>query len=270
MDLINRAKEIIFDADAILITAGAGMGVDSGLPDFRGDSGFWREYPAIKNLGLSFVDMANPQWFINKPSLAWAFYGHRLNLYRKVVPHQGFNNLLELSKDKKYGCFIFTSNIDGQFQKAGFDKRTIMECHGSIHHLQCVDRCSDEIWLADNTDIEIDKNFRAKEPLPKCKNCGKLARPNILMFNDFSWIYKRTDRQRDRLTKWIDNIEASNSKLAVIEFGAGTAVPTVRNISQQISKRFDTPLIRVNPKESLNAEIGIELGALEAILKIVD
>ena len=44
-ETILQAKEIIKNADAIVITAGAGMGVDSGLPDFRGDQGFWKAYP---------------------------------------------------------------------------------------------------------------------------------------------------------------------------------------------------------------------------------
>ena len=44
---IDRIKKIISEADAVIITAGAGMGVDSGLPDFRGDVGFWRAYPLI-------------------------------------------------------------------------------------------------------------------------------------------------------------------------------------------------------------------------------
>jgi NAD-dependent SIR2 family protein deacetylase len=270
MNLLNRAKEILSSADAILITAGAGMGVDSGLPDFRGDNGFWREYPKAKELNLSFEQMANPKWFKEKPSLAWAFYGHRLNLYKKITPHKGFSKLVELSKSKKYGSFVFTSNVDGQFQQSGFSEDRVMECHGSIHHLQCVDRCCEEIWSAENIEIEIDNSFKAKGSLPKCIYCNQLARPNILMFDDFDWVYHRTDRQRDRLVKWVDNIKLKNGKLAVIEFGAGTAVPTVRNTSRQIATRFNTPLIRVNPRESFDGDIEIEMGALEAILKIID
>ena len=49
---ISAAAELIADADALLITAGAGMGVDSGLPDFRGAEGFWRAYPALGRRGL--------------------------------------------------------------------------------------------------------------------------------------------------------------------------------------------------------------------------
>lgn len=52
---IKRAAEVLGAADALLITAGAGMGVDSGLPDFRGREGFWRAYPLIAKLGLSLL-----------------------------------------------------------------------------------------------------------------------------------------------------------------------------------------------------------------------
>ena len=134
---ITKAIQKIKEADAILITAGAGLGVDSGLPDFRGNKGFWNAYPVIKDLKIGFSQMASPKWFSEKPKLAWAFYGHRLNLYRDTVPHKGFQILLDLVKEKNENYFVYTSNVDGQFQKAGFDKQKIVEIHGSIHHLQC-------------------------------------------------------------------------------------------------------------------------------------
>src|SRR5438445_8809587 len=91
--LLDRAAGAIARADALLIGAGAGMGVDSGLPDFRGTEGFWNAYPPFRKLGLSFVDLANPRWFRSDPELAWGFYGHRLNLYRATQPHAGFELL---------------------------------------------------------------------------------------------------------------------------------------------------------------------------------
>ncbi|HFQ62444.1 MAG TPA: NAD-dependent deacetylase, partial [Epsilonproteobacteria bacterium] len=239
---IQKAKEELEACDALFITAGAGMGVDSGLPDFRGVEGFWHAYPKAKELGLRFEEMANPEWFESDPKLAWAFYGHRLHLYRDTEPHEGFTKLLTLSNTKKYGAYIFTSNVDGQFQKAGFKEEKIMECHGSIHHLQCIDNCQGKIWLADETFIEIGEGFQAKEPLPSCPHCGAMARPNILMFGDFGWEYSRTDAQRDRLMTWMDKLEREGAKLAIVEMGAGTAVPTVRNTSEQIAQRFNVPL----------------------------
>ena len=72
---IERAAAAIRKAEAVFITAGAGMGVDSGLPDFRGTQGFWKAYPAIAKLGLSFEQMAQPDWFtktLNSPGLFMA------------------------------------------------------------------------------------------------------------------------------------------------------------------------------------------------------
>jgi len=262
---IQKAKQLLNECDAIFITAGAGMGVDSGLPDFRGVEGFWNAYPKAKELGLAFEEMANPEWFATDPKLAWAFYGHRLHLYRNTIPHEGFAKLLALSNTKKYEAHIFTSNVDGQFQIAGFSEDDVMECHGTIHQLQCIDNCQGKIWSAKDTSIEIEEEFQAKEPLPHCPFCGKMARPNILMFGDFGWEYSRTDDQRERLKSWMDNLEAKNAKLAIVEMGAGTAVPTVRNTSEQIAKRFDVSLIRINPRESFGAEIELPMGASEAL-----
>src|SRR5215468_9418889 len=95
-DDFARARSAIDGADALLIAAGAGMGVDSGLPDFRGPEGFWRAYPAYARLGLRFEALANPRWFERDPELAWGFYGHRLGLYRDTTPHEGFAALLRM------------------------------------------------------------------------------------------------------------------------------------------------------------------------------
>jgi len=266
---LQKAKQLLEEADAIFITAGAGMGVDSGLPDFRGVEGFWNAYPKAKELGLQFEEMANPEWFESDPQLAWAFYGHRLHLYRDTEPHEGFRKLLELSNTKKYGAYIFTSNVDGQFQKSGFSEEKMMECHGSIHHLQCIDNCQGMLWSADDTFVEIEEGFKAKEPLPACPFCGAMARPNILMFGDYGWEYARTDGQRERLSLWIAKLQREGAKLAIIEMGAGTAVPTVRNTSEQIAQQFDVPLIRINPRESFGAEIELPMGAVEALTKII-
>ena len=78
-----------------------------------------KAYPPLAKLGIEFEQMANPEWFDTNPRLAWGFYGHRLNLYRSTEPHNGFKIILEISKDK-IPVFIFTSNVDGHFQKNRF------------------------------------------------------------------------------------------------------------------------------------------------------
>lgn len=115
--IIEQAAIAIKNADALLITAGAGIGVDSGLPDFRGTEGFWKAYPPIKKLGLRFEEMANPSWFLKNPRLAWAFYGHRLNLYRNTLPHEGFFILKKISKLLNDNYFIVNQMLMGIFKK---------------------------------------------------------------------------------------------------------------------------------------------------------
>ena len=72
---LRQAAEWIKQADGVLITAGAGMGIDSGLPDFRGPGGFWSLYPALGKARIAFEAIANPVAFARDPRLAWGFYG---------------------------------------------------------------------------------------------------------------------------------------------------------------------------------------------------
>jgi NAD-dependent SIR2 family protein deacetylase len=275
MDLDERmraAAQLLKKADALLVTAGAGMGVDSGLPDFRGDEGFWRAYPPFRKLGLSFVDLANPQWFASDPTLAWGFYGHRLQLYRRTRPHDGFGILLRWARRMRDGHFVFTSNVDGHFQRAGFDPERIHECHGSIDWMQCTRDCGAGIFPADDYEPDIDEaTFRARLPLPACARCGALARPCILMFGDWGWDSSRSDEQAARLESWLVGLRArERSSLVVVECGAGSAVPTVRRFGEQLGASLGATLVRINLREPEvpQGQIGIAMGALEALTAI--
>jgi NAD-dependent SIR2 family protein deacetylase len=256
----QQAADVILAADALLIGAGAGMGVDSGLPDFRGPEGFWRAYPAFR--GRRFAEISNPVWFHRDSEQAWGFFGHRLHLYRKTVPHAGFEILRRWGERRPLGYFVFTSNVDGQFHRAGFSPDRILECHGSIHFLQCVDACTDAIWPADEVRVAVDENtIRAVPPLPRCSRCGQLARPNVLMFGDGGWIANRSDAQQERYHDWLRSL--AGKRLAVIELGAGIDVPTVRLECEAHDGQF----IRVNPRDTNAPPGGIVLpvGALQAI-----
>jgi NAD-dependent SIR2 family protein deacetylase len=268
---IIKAKDMIEQADAVLITAGAGMGVDSGLPDFRGNDGFWRAYPPLKKLGLNFYDMANPVWFLKEPKMAWGFYGHRLNLYRDTEPHKGFGLLKEYVGNKNNNYFIYTSNVDGQFQKAGFKEEQIAECHGSIHYNQCTSNCTKEIWSnkKENLDVNLD-SFLLRSKLPKCKNCNGLARPNIMMFGDYGFNNVRANQQYSLFKSWIKENAINHRKIAVIEIGAGKDVPTVRNLSEDMMRQYGASLIRINPRDydGPKGTISIPLGGQEALEKI--
>jgi len=270
-ETLQRAAQLLKAADAIIITAGAGMGVDSGLPDFRGDEGFWNAYPAYRHLGLAFSDMANPRWFEDNPSLAWGFYGHRLNLYRSTTPHAGFDVLRRFANKMKHAAFVFTSNVDGAFQKAGFDPQRIVECHGSIHHVQCTAGCGVGILDADDVQVKVDpKTFEAQGPLPKCPRCGELLRPNILMFGDPMWEYARADSQEQRMVEWTQDLVERRAALVILEVGAGTHIPSVRARSSSLSNRLNAPLVRINTRdpEGPRGTLSLPMKAKEALIEL--
>lgn len=263
-DAIARAARCIADADAILVTAGAGMGVDSGLPDFRGPEGFWKAYPALGRHRLAFTDIACPAAFGNVPRLAWGFYGHRLKLYRETRPHEGFAVLQRLAYSKPKGLRVFTSNVDEQFQRSGIASAHVVECHGSIHRLQCMEECGRPVWLADELLPDIDeRSGEWRGPLPKCPQCSGLARPNILMFGDWGWVGDRYEAAEGDLVDWLGTIQ----RPVVVELGAGTAIPSVRRFGERMRR----PLVRINVREpgvSRATDVAIGLGArlaLEAI-----
>ncbi|MBU9519780.1 NAD-dependent protein deacetylase [Burkholderia multivorans] len=260
-DLVAAAVAALSRADSLLVTAGAGIGVDSGLPDFRGTDGFWRAYPALRHERFEFHEIASPQAFRARPQLAWGFYGHRLALYRSTVPHAGFAILRRWIDAMPNGGFVLTSNVDGQFQKAGFDAARIVEIHGSIHALQCLRPCSGETWDAAPFIPTVDEAAcRLVGEPPRCPHCGGLARPNILMFGDAGWLGARYAEQERALQQWI----AQAGRVAVVEIGAGTAIPTVRMLSEQLG----ADVIRINAREAHARRadvIGLKGGALATL-----
>lgn len=265
---VRRAAEAIASAAAILVTAGAGMGVDSGLPDFRGDRGFWKAYPPYERLGLSFVQLANPEVFHRDPELAWGFYGHRRRLYRQTDPHEGFEILRRWITDGPDVGSVVTSNVDGHFQAADFDPDAVYEVHGTIHWDQCLAACGRAPWPT--TEVpEVDAaTMRAVPPLPACPDCDGLARPNILMFGDWGWDEVLADAQQRRFREFLHDTEGSD--LAVVECGAGTAIPTIRRIGDDLAVRGGATLIRINPREPQvpEGQVAIAGGALAALRAI--
>ncbi|MEA3362404.1 MAG: Sir2 family NAD-dependent protein deacetylase [Thermodesulfobacteriota bacterium] len=264
-----EAADAIRNANSLVITAGAGMGVDSGLPDFRGNQGFWNSYPMYERLGLSFIQAANPEHFEDDPHFGWGFYGHRTNLYRETVPHSGFRILLDWIDEFKLDYFVATSNVDGQFQKAGFPESRILEVHGSIHHLQCTVPCHHNIW-SNAAVYDIDEaTMRAKE-VPTCPECQRVARPNILMFGDYSWLSKRSAIQEENFDDFLQLNK--NSPMVVIEIGAGSAIPTIRHLSEQLGGQQQTNVIRINPREPQirTPHFSFSGGAVEILSQIQD
>ena len=97
--------------------------------------------------------------------------------------------------------------MDAHFQKVGFDKNKIYQCHGSIMQFQCSHNCGQEVW-SPRPDFELlieEHSLEAKDPLPLCPTCKAMARPNILMFSDWDWDSKNSSIQERKYRNWLDH-----------------------------------------------------------------
>lgn len=263
---VERIKEIISKAENVLIFAGAGMSNDSGLPVFRGNEGLWNEYPFLKRLNLNFKTIADPSSFQKHPIEANKFYIHRMDLYKRTNPHVGFNYLLDLVKKLNENYFVITSNVDGHFQKAGFNPDKIYEVHGNINNWQCIDyKCS-----------RINKNkkfddFVENNGVIYCPFCGKLARPNLLMFFDFSWEDSIYSNQKNKYLEFF--YKENFRKTAIFEIGCGKDIPTIRNLGIEAALSIKTNIIRINPEKEEDFDplyISLKSKALEGLKMIFD
>lgn len=166
---------------------------------------------------------------------------------------------------------VFTSNVDGQFQAAGFPDDAVAECHGSIHFLQCGIDCGRPVWPASGVSVRVDPaSMRAMAPLPSCPECGALARPNILMFGDAEWVPDRSAEQMRAHNVWLRGMRPSGVRLVVVELGAGTAIPTVRR-EAELASAASGALIRINVREPgvrHGRGVGIAAPAAAALLAL--
>lgn len=256
LDAIDHALHAISNADALLVGAGAGMGVDSGLPDYRGSLGFWRAGD------VNFEELSTGQWFIEDPAAAWGFFLSKQRLFERAIPHSGYDALRSIAGRMSRGSFIFSSNIDGHFERAGFSNASLLECHGSGAYLQCSRMCTRDVWPAPQLDMRIDPTtLRLQAPPPACPRCGHPARPNVLLFGDNMWTCSRHAEQNKRYRAWRDMTRGAD--LVIIEVGAGTVIPTVREQCEAIASERDAPHIRVNPAEADHSAhtITLKMGA---------
>jgi NAD-dependent SIR2 family protein deacetylase len=259
---LERAAEAVRSAEALLIGAGAGMSVDAGIPAYRLNP------PSATGEPAPPLGSLNPMLFTAYPAVAWGRAAVQRALFRRTVPHRGYQLLLEWSQRMPAGAFVITSNIDGMFLAAGFAADRVVEGHGSMHFMQCTRPCTPAIWSAETCAFELDEARQLAPSPPTCRDCGAPARPNVFMFGDRFFNSGRAEEQLRSFDAWQEATRPR--RFAVIECGAGTAVPTIRDKCHAFARQRDVPLVRINPAESDPEEgvIGIPLDARTALERI--
>lgn len=251
LDNITKAAELIKSADYILIGAGAGLSAAGGLN--YGDSKLFNKwFPKLSELGIETIGEAiSLYWQVDNSNRInfWGYWVNHINKIRYGAPAlKPYLELFDIVKGKNH--FIITTNVDGQFVKAGFNKEKIFAPQGDYGLFQCDIPCSDELY--DNK-IFIDKmisNMNNDEfvvqaaDIPRCPKCGSYLSKNLRVDDTFVES-PHLKKQKD----YIDFINNStDGKLVLLELGVGFNTPVIIRwpFEKITSNHPNASLIRMN------------------------
>ena len=193
---LEESVKIIEKSKNILFLTGAGMSADSGIPTFCDSEGFWNNFPGYKEAGLNPIQLAGGKFFKNHPETSWGFYEWRRRNAQKNQPHEGYQIINEIVKNKD--GFVFTTNTDGYHLRSGIPADKIVEVHGSMWRLQYLDGSGN--YVEENLQVplcELDEKTMSVSPESMPRHNGEILRPNILMFEDE--YYVEEDMQKMKL-----------------------------------------------------------------------
>lgn len=167
-DSIQKLKSIIEKHQNILFFGGAGVSTESGIPDFRSESGL---YYAKEHYGYSPEQMLSHSFFMARPEEFYHYYRENI-LHPEARPNPAHRGLAAMEQEGKLKGVI-TQNIDGLHQMAG--SQVVRELHGSVHRNFCT-RCGEPHSL------EYTMTF--SETVPKCRLCGGIIKPDVVLYEE--------------------------------------------------------------------------------------
>ena len=168
-DIVARARALLDAATRVVVLTGAGISTESGIPDFRGPQGVWTKDPSAEKL-------ATLQHYVSDPEVRKRAWQKRLTSEAFAAePNAGHRALLELERRGILHTLI-TQNIDGLHQKAGSARELMVEIHGTIHDVVCLD-CGERAPMQRALD-----RVRAGEVDPACRSCGGMLKSATISF----------------------------------------------------------------------------------------
>jgi NAD-dependent deacetylase len=161
--LIRRAAKDILQSKKTIAFTGAGISVESGIPDFRGAQGLWQKYDP--------EEYAHIHAFYANPDKVWLMLKDMFSLIMAAKPNPAHIGLAELEGMGLLSSVI-TQNVDSLHQAAG--NKNVIEFHGSHRTLTCL-KCSTK---RDGTSLTIND-------LPvRCPRCSSLLKPDVVFFGE--------------------------------------------------------------------------------------
>lgn len=245
-DKILKVRDLLKEADCVLIGAGAGLSTAAGM-EYSGES-FEKNYREFidkyyfDNLySASFYDFKTQEE-------KWAFFAKMIKLNRyNDKPLQLYQELYELVCSKDY--FVLSTNVDGQFYNSGFDAERVFEIQGDYCFLQCENACHDKLyynkelvekWIQNTKDCKI-----LSDLVMKCPVCGGNMDMNLRkdanFVQDKNWYV-----QAKKYEEFINN--AKDKKMVLLEIGVGFNTPGIIRFpfERMTEENEDTYLVRIN------------------------
>ncbi len=164
-NLVKMAAEILASSRHAIALTGAGISTASGIPDFRGPRGLWRKVPSYK---------FSIDYFLQHPKEVWQLYYERFKALSHVKPNPGHYAIAALEKAGLLKAVI-TQNIDGLHQAAG--SKNVVELHGTFKRARC-------LVCGKTYPIEYALEKVKEGELPRCKECGGILKPDVVMFGE--------------------------------------------------------------------------------------
>ncbi len=228
MTEIEKLRKALHEADAVVVGAGAGLSTAAGFT-YSGER-FQQHFADFINK-YGFTDMYSAGFYpFPTEEEKWAYWSRHIYYNRYVpTPKPVYDNLLKLLKDKDY--FVITTNVDHQFQKAGFDKQRLFYTQGDYGLFQCAKPCHQKTYdneevvkrmIAEQMDLRI-----PSELVPRCPVCGGRMEVNLrsdeTFVEDEGW-HAASERYADFIRRHL------HDKILFLDLGSGGNTPIVFKI----------------------------------------
>jgi NAD-dependent deacetylase len=225
---LASAAEALAGAGRVVVSTGAGMSRESGIPTFRdAQEGLWARFDP--------EELATEAGFRAAPSRVWSWYSYRRRLMSRCRPHPGHHALVQLEAMVREFALV-TQNIDGLHQASG--SSDVIELHGSIHRDRCLD-CGRQAEPAARPGAAAGAEFEeAEEEPPRCEACGSYLRPDVVWFGEML--------PRDATERAWDL--ASRCDVLLVVGTSGMVWPAAE--LPHLARRAGARVIEINPRPS--------------------
>ena len=161
--------QVLKNARSVVVSTGAGVSAESGVPTFRGEEGLWKKFRA--------EELATFEAFNANPELVWEWYQFRRDIISKIKPNPGHYAIAEMAKlfDEFH---LITQNIDNLHQKAGVPEDKVFELHGNMKWAVCLS-CSRRFPMP-----EVLQKIKGGIEVPDCPDCQGILKPGAVLFGE--------------------------------------------------------------------------------------